>query len=143
MTIIRSANAMWEGNLQQGKGSVSVESGLISNANYSFSKRFGEEAGTNPEELLAAAHAACFSMALSAGLSGANYKVNSVKTVDKVTLEKVDGGFKITKIDIHCDASVEGASNEEFQKIATDTKAGCPISKALTGVEFVLHAKLN
>jgi lipoyl-dependent peroxiredoxin len=143
MSIIRSANAVWEGNLQQGKGSVSVESGLISNANYSFTKRFGDEAGTNPEELLAAAHAACFSMALSAGLSGANYKVNSVKTIDKVTLEKVDGGFKITTIDIHCEASVEGVSNEDFQKIALDTKAGCPISKALTGVSFVLHATLK
>lgn len=143
MAITRSANAVWEGNLEQGKGIVSVESGLIQNANYSFTKRFGDEAGTNPEELLGAAHAACFSMALSAGLSGAGFKVNSVSTLDKVNLEKVEGGFKVSTIEIHCEASVEGIDNDAFQKIASDTKVGCPISKALTGVEFILNAKLK
>lgn len=143
MAITRSAHATWEGNLQQGKGVVSVESGIFKDANYSFNKRFGEEAGTNPEELLGAAHAACFSMALSAGLSGAGYTVNSVHTVDKVNLEKVEGGFKISTIEIHCEASVEGVTDEVFQKIAIDTKAGCPISKALTGVEFILKATLK
>lgn len=143
MGITRSANAVWEGNLQQGNGVVSVESGLIQNANYSFTKRFGDEAGTNPEELLGAAHAACFSMALSAGLSGAGFNVTSVSTLDKVNLEKVEGGFKISTIEIHCEAVVEGIADEAFQKIASETKAGCPISKALTGVEFILNAKLK
>lgn len=143
MSITRSAHATWEGNLQQGNGVVTVESGTFTDANYSFTKRFGDEAGTNPEELLGAAHAACFSMALSAGLSGAGYKVNSVHTLDKVNLEKVEGGFKISTIEIHCEASVEGISEEVFQKTAMDTKAGCPISKALTGVEFVLNATLK
>lgn len=140
--ITRSANATWNGNLKEGKGSVSVESGLFNDVAYSFNKRFENEKGTNPEELLGAAHAACFSMALSAGLSGAGYDVKSIKTSDKVKLEKVGDGFSITKIEINCEATVTGIDNDKFQEIAENTKKGCPVSKALTGVEFILNAKL-
>lgn len=139
---IRSANATWKGNLKEGKGSVSTESGLVSDADYSFAKRFENEKGTNPEELLGAAHAACYSMALSNALSSDGFTVKSVKTADKVHLDKVANGFAITKIEINCEAEVSGIDEKTFLKFAEDTKKGCPVSKALTGVEFVLNAKL-
>jgi len=140
---IRTANATWNGDLKTGKGIVSSESGLIKDAAYNFGQRFEEVKGTNPEELLGAAHAACFSMAFSAGLSGAGFKVKSVKTTDKVHLDKVGDGFTITKIEITCDAEVEGVDEKKFQEIAEGTKKGCPVSRALTGVEFVLKATLK
>lgn len=140
---IRTANATWNGNLKEGKGLVSVESGLFKEVSYTFSKRFENEKGTNPEELLAAAHAACFSMALSAALSGAGHTVKSVKTVDKAHLEKSGDGFAITKIEINCEAEVEGIDNKKFQEFAENTKKGCPVSKALTGVQFILNASLK
>lgn len=139
---IRSANAIWKGNLKEGKGSVNTESGLISDADYSFAKRFENEKGTNPEELLGAAHAACYSMALSNALSSDGFTVKSVKTSDKVHLDKVANGFAITKIEINCEAEVSGIDDKTFLKFAEDTKKGCPVAKALTGVEFVLNAKL-
>jgi osmotically inducible protein OsmC len=141
--IVRSANAEWKGNLKEGKGSVSTESGLIKEADYSFAKRFENEKGTNPEELLGAAHAACYSMALSAALSGDGYTVKSIKTYDKVHLEKVTNGFAITKIEVNCEAEVPGIDEKTFLKFAEDTKKGCPVSKALTGVEFILNAKVR
>jgi len=141
--LIRSANATWKGNLKEGKGAVSTESGLIKEADYSFSKRFENEKGTNPEELLGAAHAACYSMALSASLEKAGHRPKSVTTSDKVFLEKSDAGFSITKIEMTCEAEVEGVDEKEFLKIAEETKKGCPVARALTGVEFVLNAKLK
>jgi osmotically inducible protein OsmC len=140
---IRTANAIWNGNLKEGKGLISVESGLFKDVPYNFSKRFENEKGTNPEELLAAAHAACFSMALSAALAGAGHTVKSVKTIDKAHLEKSGDGFAITKIEINCEAEVEGIDNKKFQEFAENTKKGCPVSKALTGVQFVLNATLK
>jgi lipoyl-dependent peroxiredoxin len=140
---IRTASAVWNGNLKDGKGIINVESGLFNDASYNFSKRFENEKGTNPEELLAAAHAACFSMALSAALSGAGHNVKSVKTIDKAHLEKSGDGFAITKIEIDCEAEVQGIDEKVFQQLAESTKKGCPVSKALTGVEFVLKASLK
>jgi osmotically inducible protein OsmC len=141
--ITRSANATWKGNLKEGKGSVSTESGVLNNIDYSFSKRFENEKGTNPEELIGAAHAACFSMALSNALASAGHKVNSVKTTEKVILDKVADGFSITRIEMLCEADVEGIDEKEFLKFAEDTKKGCPISKALASVEMKLDAKLK
>ncbi|MDP4116132.1 MAG: OsmC family protein [Bacteroidota bacterium] len=139
---IRKANAQWNGDLLKGNGTISTETGVLNNTQFNFSSRFEEGKGTNPEELIGAAHAGCYSMALSAGLSGGGFKVNWVKTSDTVHIDKVDGGFAITAIDINCEANVEGISKEDFLKAAEDTKAGCPVSKALTGVKFNLNAKL-
>ena len=141
--LVRSANATWNGNLKEGKGAVSTESGLIKEADYSFSKRFENEKGTNPEELLGAAHAACYSMALSGSLEKAGLKPIRVQTTDKVFLEKQEIGFTIVKIEMNCEVEVEGVDEKTFQKIADDTKKGCPVARALTGVEFVLNAKLK
>jgi osmotically inducible protein OsmC len=141
--MIRSANATWKGNLKEGKGIVSSESGLINNADYNFAKRFENEKGTNPEELLGAAHAACYSMALANAISSEGYTVKSITTNDKVHLEKTEGGFSITKIEINCEAEISGIDNATFLKFAEDIKKGCPVSKALTGVQFILNAKLK
>lgn len=140
---IRKAEATWKGDLKEGKGLVSVESGLFTDSSYDFAKRFENEKGTNPEELLGAAHAACYSMALSNGLASNGFNPTSVKTVDKVHLDKVADGFAITKIEIHCEAEVPGIDNATFQKFAEDTKKGCPVGKALTGVELILKATLK
>jgi len=140
---VRSANAEWNGDLMKGKGSVSVESGLFNNANYSFTKRFGDEKGTNPEELIGAAHAACFSMALSHGLASAGIVPTSVKTTDKVHIDKVGEGFSITKIEVSVEAVVPGIDNAKFQEFVEKTKQGCIVSKALAGVQFVVTAKLT
>lgn len=139
---IRKAEATWKGNLKEGAGTVTAESGTIKDSTYTFS-RFSGEPGTNPEELLGAAHASCFSMALSHGLATAGHNPKSVYTQDKVFLEKVAEGFSITKIEIDCEAEVPGLDNETFQKFAEDAKKGCPIAKALTGVKFVLSARLK
>lgn len=139
---IRKANAQWNGDLLKGNGTISTETGVLENTQFNFSSRFEEGKGTNPEELIGAAHAGCYSMALSAGLSAEGFKVNWVKTQDSVHIDKVEGGFAITAIDINCEASVEGITEEQFLKAAEGTKAGCPVSKALTGVKFNLNAKL-
>lgn len=138
---VRTASAEWQGDLTTGKGTLSSETGAVS-GQYNFTSRFESGVGTNPEELLGAAHAACYSMALSAGLAKNGFKPLSVKTTDKVHIVKGDAGFSITKIEIHCQASVEGITAEKFAEIAEGTKAGCPVSRALTGVEFELHAQL-
>ncbi len=141
--MIRTANAAWKGDLKSGTGSINTESGLIKDATYNFARRFENEKGTNPEELLGAAHAACFAMALSHGLASAGYTPVKVNVEDKVKLEKVGDGFGITTIEINCVADVPGISESEFLKFAEDTKKGCPVSKALTGVNFILNAKLK
>lgn len=139
---VRKANAQWNGDLLTGNGTISTQTGVLENTQFNFSSRFEEGKGTNPEELLGAAHAGCYSMALSAGLSASGFKVNWVKTADTVHIDKGEGGFAITTIDINCEANVLGISEEAFLKAAKETEAGCPVSKALTGVKFNLTAKL-
>ncbi len=138
---VRIAKAQWNGDLQTGNGVLDSQTGAVK-GQYSFSSRFEEGIGTNPEELLAAAHAGCFSMALSAGLAKNGFKPVSVATEDKVHIVKGDAGFSITKIEVHCNAKVENITDEEFQKIAAATKEGCPVSRALTGTTFELYATL-
>jgi len=140
---IRTGSARWEGTLQQGKGTVSTETKVLKKEKYSFSSRFEEGKGTNPEELIAAAHAGCYSMAFSLGLEEAGFEPKSVETEDKVHLEQVGDGFAITKIEINTVVEAPGLDEETFQQIAEDTKNGCPVSKALQGVEFVLNARLK
>lgn len=137
----RTANARWEGGLQGGKGTVRLGSGAFE-GQYSFSSRFEEGVGSNPEELLGAAHAGCFSMALAAGLERAGYAPESVETTAKVHLEKGDGGFAIGRIDLTTTATVPGIDDAAFQEQAEAAKAGCPISKALAAVEIRLDASL-
>jgi osmotically inducible protein OsmC len=138
----RQSEAEWSGDLKQGTGKMKLGSGAYSGS-YSFKSRMENGAGTNPEELLAAAHAGCFSMALSAMLSGAGNVPKRVHTTAKVSFNPVDGGFAITKIELITEAEIPGIDNEKFQKIAQDAKKGCPVSKALAAVpEITLSAKL-
>jgi lipoyl-dependent peroxiredoxin len=129
--MIRNASAIWKGSLKEGKGTISTDSGVLSNAQYSFSTRFENGRGTNPEELIAAAHAGCFSMALSAQLGNAGITPQSVETTAAVTLEKTDAGFTVTKIHLNVTARIPGADEAAFEKAAQDAKAGCPISRLL------------
>jgi len=140
---IRKASAEWRGDLRSGKGTISTETGVIKNTPYNFTSRFESGSQTNPEEILGAAHAACYSMALANGLATAGFKVNSVVTEDKVHIEKLESGFTITKIEVHTEASVDGIDDTAFQKFAEDTKKGCPVSKALASVDMILSAKLK
>jgi len=137
----RSASSIWEGGLKGGKGNYKGESGALAGS-YSFSTRFGEEKGSNPEELIAAAHSACFSMALAAGLEKAGKPATKVDTKAAVTVELQGGGFTITGIKLTTRASVAGISKEDFQKISEETKKGCPVSKALAAVKIELDAQL-
>ncbi len=139
----RKGSGEWRGDLTKGAGTLGTESGALKALPYSFASRFESGKGTNPEELLAAAHAACYSMALSAGLSGAGYKVNSVQTEDSVHIERQGEGFAITLIEVRCEASVDGIDEAAFQKVAEETKKGCPVSKALSSTKMVLTAKLK
>lgn len=139
---VRTGNAEWKGDLKSGTGTLGTESGALKGLAYNFSSRFEQGEGTNPEELIAAAHAACYSMALAAGLSEAGFTVNSVRTEDKVHIVSDGGGFKISKIEISTEASVAGIDDATFKKHAEDTKTGCPVSGALKSVEMVLSAKL-
>jgi lipoyl-dependent peroxiredoxin len=138
---VRTARAQWEGSLQEGKGSMALGSGAFQGA-YSFASRFEEGSGTNPEELIGAAHAGCFSMALSGALGRAGFKPESVKTEAKVHLMKGDAGFAITKVELDTEARVPGIDEAKFQEIADGAKKGCPVSKALGGTEITLNAKL-
>ncbi|HEY7186948.1 MAG TPA: OsmC family protein [Vicinamibacterales bacterium] len=127
----RSASAVWRGGLQDGKGTVSTESGTLSSTPYNFRMRFENEKGTNPEELVAAAHAACYSMALSLILGNAGMKADSIETTATVTLEKVGEGFSVTSSHLKTAIKVPGGDKAKAQKAADDAKAGCPISKLL------------
>lgn len=138
---VRTGQAQWKGDLFKGTGTMSVESGAFEGA-YSFGSRFEAAGGTNPEELIAAAHAGCFSMALSAGLAGAGFTPEDVSTMSKVQVEKVDDGFAITNIELTCTAKVPGIDDATFQKFAEETKTGCPVSKALSSVPMHLKATL-
>ncbi len=137
----RSATAEWRGDLAAGNGTVSTESGAI-DMSYSFPSRFENGEGTNPEELLAAAHAGCYSMALSAGLARDGFTPTSVRTEARAHLEKVEGGFAVTRIELECVAEVPEITDEAFQEGAQAAKAGCPISKALAAVDIQLEARL-
>lgn len=134
--------AEWNGTLKEGKGILSTGSGAITDSPYSFGTRFGQDLGTNPEELVAAAHAACFSMALSAQLSNADMTPESVKTTATVTLEKVGDGFGVTKSHLDVVATIPGADQAKFQELAESAKKGCPISKLLNA-EITMSARLE
>jgi osmotically inducible protein OsmC len=137
----RSASAHWQGGLKDGKGTISSASGVLSNTQYSFSTRFENGIGTNPEELIAAAHAGCFSMALSGQLGNMGLTADSIDTTAKVSLEKVDGGFAITTVHLELRAKIPGADEAKFMEAANNAKAGCPVSKVLNA-KITLDAKL-
>ena len=138
----RNASAIWNGGIKDGKGTISTDSGVLANAQYSFSTRFEDGIGTNPEELIAAAHAGCFSMALSGQLGQAGMTAESIRTTASVFLEKTDGGFAITKVHLDVTAKVPGADNQAFETAANNAKAGCPVSKLLKA-EITMDARLE
>ena len=141
--MIRKAKAVWRGTGRAGNGSLSTDSGVLAQTPYSFRTRFENEKGTNPEELIAAAHAGCFTMALSAQLTSANLKPESLETTAAVTFEKKDDKPTITKIKLTTTAKVPGADKAAFDKAAQEAKAGCPISRLFAGnTEITLDAKL-
>lgn len=141
MVIRKKASAVWKGGLKDGKGTISTESGVLSNAQYGFKTRFEEGPGTNPEELIGAAHAGCFSMALSAQLGEAGLTAESINTSATVSLEKVEGGFSITAVHLDLVAKIPGATQQAFETAANNAKAGCPVSKLLN-TNITLDAKL-
>ena len=138
----RTASAVWQGDLKAGKGNISTQSGVLSQTQYSFSTRFENGVGTNPEELIAAAHAACFSMALSAQLGGANLTPDSISTNVTLTLEKLDAGWTITSSHLDVVGKVPGADAATFQKYAEAAEKGCPVSKVLNA-KISMNAKLE
>jgi osmotically inducible protein OsmC len=138
----RTASAAWSGDLQQGKGSVTTQSGLLKDTNYSFTTRFENGAGTNPEELIAAAHAACFTMATAAALGRAGFTPDKLATNASLTLEQVSGNWTITTVDLQMTAKVPGIDAKKFQEIAADAKANCPVSRVLNA-KISLDAKLE
>src|SRR5712672_907647 len=138
----RKASAVWKGGLKDGKGTVSSSSGVLNNTPYSFTTRFENEPGTNPEELIAAAHAACFSMALSAQLGGANLKPDSISTNVTLTMEKQDAGWTITAVHLDVVAKVPGASADAFNTAAKNAETGCPVAKVLNA-KISMTAKLG
>jgi osmotically inducible protein OsmC len=138
---IRKAEAVWEGNFKNGKGKMKFGSGAFE-GNYSVASRFEEGPGTNPEELIGAAHAGCFSMALSLILDQAGFTAERIRTSARVHIDKVGEGFKITTIELETDGTVPGIDEETFKKKADAAKKGCPVSMALTGVEIKLQARL-
>ena len=139
--MVRNASAVWKGTLKEGAGTISASSGIFTDAPYSFQMRFEEDPGTNPEELIAAAHAACFSMALSANLGKARFTPDNIATTGSVTLEAVDGTPTVTKSHLDVTASVPGISQEAFDAAVEETRTGCPISRLLTA-EITVSAKL-
>lgn len=138
------ASAVWTGSLKEGKGTMSTATGVLNNANYSFATRFeGAHSGTTPEEMIAAAHASCYSMALGAVLGGSGLTPEKIETTAAVTLAKVGDGFQVTRIALTTTAKVPGASKQVFDKAAADAKVGCPISKLFANnTEIVLDATL-
>ena len=138
----RKASAVWYGGLRSGNGKMSSDSGVLDNIQYSFTTRFENGIGTNPEELIAAAHAGCFSMALSAELERANLTPDSVSTNSTLDFEKTDKGFTITKIHLNVVAKVPGIDEETFTKIAESAKSGCPVSRVLNA-EITMDAQLG
>lgn len=139
---VRTANAEWKGDLPGGKGTLKTQSGAV-DARYSFTSRFEEGVGTNPEELIGAAHAGCFSMALANILAKAGNAPTSIRTTAKVHLDKVEGGSAITLIELECRATVPGIDQDAFLEHAQSAKVGCPVSKALGAVKITLDASLQ
>ena len=139
--IKRTAQARWQGDLRSGQGSIELESGAFS-GRYSFSTRFEEEPGTNPEELIGAAHAACFSMALSAALSKDGYEVDEIHTEATVSMNNGENGFSIAGIKLKTSAKVKDIDMKEFARYASDAKQNCPVSRALSAIEIHLEAHL-
>ena len=139
----RSASAMWSGDLKGGKGTLSTESGVLKGVPYSYARRFENEPGTNPEELVAAAHAGCFSMAFSNILANKGMTPERVETSAVATFEKTDAGFAVTEIHLECSAKVGGADKAKFDAAADEAKRTCPISRLLApGTRITLNAKL-
>lgn len=139
----RSASAVWHGGLKDGKGTLSTQSGTLKEAQYSFSTRFENGVGTNPEELIAAAQAGCFTMALSAQLTDAKMAPDTLETSAVVTMEKTDDGPTVTKIHLTTRAKVPGVEKEKFDELAKKAKEGCPISRLLKAAEITLDAQLS
>jgi osmotically inducible protein OsmC len=138
---IRKGEAVWEGNLKEGKGRVKLGSGAFEGA-YSYASRFEEGTGTNPEELIGAAHAGCYSMALSADLAGAGFTPRRVQTTAQVYFERVEGKATITRIHLDTQAQIPGIDEKTFLEYAEGAKKGCPVSRALASVEITLNARL-
>ncbi|MGB8509810.1 MAG: OsmC family protein [Pyrinomonadaceae bacterium] len=138
----RKGSAVWQGGLKDGKGTVSTGSGVLSETQYSFSTRFEDGIGTNPEELIAAAHAACFSMALSGQLGNAGMTAESINTTATVTLEKTDAGFTVTESHLDVTVKIPGAEQSAFETAAGNAKTGCPISRLLN-TKVTMDAKLE
>lgn len=138
----RKASAVWQGGLKDGKGNISTQSSVLQQTQYSFGTRFEEGIGTNPEELIAAAHAGCFSMALSGQLGAAGLVAESIKTTATVTLDKVESGFEITTVHLDVTVRIPGADQAAFETAAKNAKEGCPISKLLKA-EITMDAKLE
>ncbi len=138
----RKASAIWQGGLKDGKGSISTESGVLKETQYSFSTRFENGVGTNPEELIAAAHAGCFSMAFSAELGKAGITPQFIHTTATITLDKTDAGFTVTESHLDMTAKIPGIDQAKFKAIADGAKAGCPISRLLKA-NITLDAKLE
>jgi osmotically inducible protein OsmC len=141
MKIVRRGSAVWQGGLKDGKGAISTESGALASYPYGFAARFERQRGTNPEELLAAAHAGCFTMALSLILGEAKLRAEQMDTSAAVTLEQVEGGFAITAVHLTLKAKIPGTDDATFQQLAAKAKAGCPVSK-LFKAEITLDATL-
>jgi lipoyl-dependent peroxiredoxin len=139
--MTRTASAHWAGGLKDGKGTVSTASGVLSNTQYSFATRFENGAGTNPEELIAAAHAGCFSMALSGQLGAAGMTAESIDTKASLTLEKTDAGFTITAIHLDVTVKIPGADKAKFDEAAKNAEKGCPVSRVLNAA-ITMDAKL-
>ena len=138
----RKASAVWNGSLKEGKGRISTSSGVLKDTQYSFSTRFEEGVGTNPEELIAAAHAGCFSMALSGQLTTAGHPPENVDTTATVSMEKTDAGFTVTAVHLDVTARVPGTDQQGFETAANNAKAGCPISRLLKA-EITMTARLE
>lgn len=138
----RKASAVWHGDLKQGKGAISTESGVLSQTQYSFSTRFENGVGTNPEELVAAAHAGCFSMALSAELGKGGITPESIQTAALLTMDRLENGWTVTEIHLEVSAKIPGADRAAFEQAANAAKAGCPISRLLNA-KITMNAQLE
>lgn len=142
MTIKKSARSTWSGDIKKGKGYISTQSGALDNQPYGFNTRFEDKPGSNPEELVGAAHSACFGMALSLALGEAGFTAENINTEAVVSLNEVDDGFAVTHIALEVNATIADISNEQFQALCEQTKKGCPISKLLN-TEISLNATLK
>jgi osmotically inducible protein OsmC len=140
--IKKHGSAIWNGSIREGSGTVSTQSGVLDGAQYGFKKRFEDEPGTNPEELVGAAHASCFAMALSLQLEEAGMIADELSARSTVFLDKDDGGFSVKKVHLELTAKIPDADEAKFQEAAAAAKAGCPISKLLAGADITLDAKL-